>query len=571
LATKIAQHTSASLKVLGTIGNYPNCLAGHTYAENVCAGKIVANKFIQGACERYLRDIDDKNAKFYFDPDAAEKYLRLVQKFQHAEGHWKTKNVVYEPWQCWVFMNIMGFRMKDTGFRRFRVAHLELGRGNGKSTLASQSCLYFLALDNPNGNYVSTVATKRDQARIVLDSARAMAMKNASFLRSTGVEVLAHSIVHKKSNSVVRALSSDHGSLDGLKDVLAVCDELHAMNRGVFEVITSGMSKRKDSLLLCITTAGADTNSVGYFQSVFARKIATGEVQDDSFFSAVYTLDDADDWADENVWIKANPNLGVSVDIDSLRAKVEKALITPSDVANIRIKHMNQWISEANAFFDLNSWDKCEDRTLKIENFRGQEVRLGLDLASHIDLTSIGYVFKKDGIYYLFEKSFLPEETIKQKKNPFYENCLAANELIQTPGSAINHDLIKEHILEARKDFRVQDCMYDAWSATQLAQELSEKIEMVKFSMNVANMSEPMKKLDSLIRDGKIRHNGSSLLRWCAGNVVAKEDHNGNVFPRKSHEKMKIDPVVAILMALAGWIAEGDQTSVYESRGLRSL
>src|SRR5690606_9112013 len=144
-------------------------------------------------------------------------------------------------------------------------------------------CLYFLALDNPNGNHISTVATKRDQARIVLDSARAMARKNQSFLRKTGVEVMAHTIVHTASNSIVKAQSADKDSLDGLKDVLAVCDELHVMNRAVFEVIYSGMSKRKDSLLMCITTAGHDTNSVGFFQTQFAKKVSTGEVQDDSF------------------------------------------------------------------------------------------------------------------------------------------------------------------------------------------------------------------------------------------------------------------------------------------------
>ena len=155
--------------------------------------------------------------------------------------------------------------------------------------------LYFLGIDEDrNGNQISTVATKRDQAKIVLDAARAMAKKNKSFLRKTGIVVQEHKIVHTESNSFARAMSSDYGGLDGLQDVLAVCDELHAMSTKVFEVITSGMSKRKDSLTLCITTAGDDITSVGYYQTQFAKKVATGEVQDDTFFSAVYTLDDED-------------------------------------------------------------------------------------------------------------------------------------------------------------------------------------------------------------------------------------------------------------------------------------
>lgn len=562
---------SKSVKTLGRLGEAPFCAAGHQYAEEVVSGKIPAGKSIIAACERYLRDVENEDANFYFDVTTAEKYLRNVQNFHHVEGHWPVPNIKYEPWQCWVWMNIMGFRLKETGFRRFRVAHLEVARGNAKSTMASQAALYFLALDNPNGNYISAVATKKDQARIVLDSARAMAKKNSSYLRHTGVQVLAHTIVHKQSNSVVRALAADSGSMDGLKDVLAICDELHAMDRRVFEVITSGMSKRKDSLVLCITTAGSDVHSVGYSQTAFAKKVASGEVDDDSFFAAVYTLDEDDDWADESVWIKANPGLGVSVDIDSLRAKVEKALVSPSDIANIRIKHMNQWISEANAFFDQNVWDKCADTSLKLESFVGKQCRLGLDLASHIDITSIGLIFRDKGKYYVFDKSFIPEETVDKVKNSLYDNCIGTGHLVKTKGAAINYEFIQGEVLEINRNYRVIECMYDAWNATETAQKLSDKVEMVKVAMNVANFSEPMKKLDALMRSGNIVHNGSPLLRWCLGNVVAKEDHNGNVFPRKSHEKLKIDPIVALLMALAGWIAEGDETSVYESRGIRTL
>jgi len=559
------------MKNLPLAKRYPNCRKGHQYALDVVDKKIVAGKYIIGACERYLRDVDNADADFYFDWDAAEKYLRSVQKFQHVIGHWKTKNIVFEPWQHWVWMNIMGFKIKETGFRRFRIAHIEVARGNAKSAMASQTVLYFLALDDPNGNQISTVATKKDQARIVLDSARAMARKNTSFLNHTGVKVLAHSIVHDKSNSSVRALASEHSGLDGLNDVLAVCDELHAMKRDTFEVIYSGMSKRKDSLTLCITTAGQDVQSVGCSQSSYAKKLSAGEVLDEQFFAAVYCLDEGDDWEDEKNWTKPNPNLGVSVDIDTLRAKVEKALVTPADIPNLKIKHMNLWIAEAQAFYDQSAWDKCYDPTLKIEDFKGKPCRMGLDLASHIDITSNAIIFRDGDVYSIFDKSYLPEETVRQERNTLYDDCIAKGFLFSTPGAAINYDFIRGECEELSKDYRVVECLYDAWNATETAQKLSNKIDMVKISMTVGNMSEPMKKLDALMREGKIRHNGSPLLRWCLGNVVAKEDHNGNVYPRKSHTKLKIDPIIAILMALAGWLQDEDADSIYETRGIRLL
>lgn len=551
---------------------HPNCAAGHMYAEMVVDGKITACKFIIGACKRYLADIEEKNKGWYFDADAAEKYLRSVQKFNHVIGHWPTKTIIYEPWQKWVWMNIMGFKNIDTGFRRFRIAHVEIARGNAKSAMASQAALYFLALDNPNGNQISTVATKKDQARIVLDSARLMARKNPSFLKFTGVKVLAHSLVHIGSGSVVRSLASEHSGLDGLNDILAILDELHAMKQDTFEVITSGMSKRADSLTLCITTAGKDVHSIGHSQSTYAKKVAVGDQTDEQFFAAVYTLDEDDDWADEKNWVKPNPNLGVSVDTASLRQKVEKALVTPTDIANIKIKHMNLWIGEAQAFYDPAIWDKCADPTLNIENFKNQQCRLGLDLASHIDITSRAMVFRdKDGVYTIFDRSYLPEDTVKSAKNSLYDNCIASGHLIPTPGAAINYDHIQKECEDFAKDYRVIECMYDAWNATETAQRLSNKIEMVKIAMNTANLSEPTKKLDALMRSGKIRHNGSPLLRWCLANVVAKEDANGNVFPRKTHEKLKIDPIIAILLALAGWIQDEEVQSVYEERGIRVL
>ncbi len=343
------------------------------------------------------------------------------------------------------------------------------------------------------------------------------------------------------------------------------------MKRDTFEVITSGMSKRADSLTLCITTAGQDVHSVGHSQSTYAKKVALGDVDDEQFFSAVYCLDEGDDWEDESVWLKPNPNLGVSVDLTTLRAKIAKALETPADIPNIKIKHMNMWISEAQAFYDQAVWDKCAVPDLKLEDYRGKPCRMGIDLASHIDITSIAMVFRDGDGYAIFDRNYLPEETARMAKNVLYDDCIARGFLIATPGAAINYDYIRGEALKLAEPVRVLECLYDAWNATETAQKLSNKIEMVKIAMNVANLSEPMKKLDALMRAGKIKHNGSPLVRWCLGNVVAKEDHNGNVFPRKSHTKLKIDPIIAILIALAGWLQAEEVDSVYEVRGIRVL
>ena len=149
---------------------------------------------------------------------------------------------------------------------------------------------------------------------------------------------------------------------------------------------------------------------------------------------------------------------------------------------------------------------------------------------------------------------------------------MAQGYLIQTPGEAIHYPAIREEILSIHKDFKIIEGYFDPWNSIEMGQNLiKHRVNMVKFGMNVANLSEPMKKLDTLMREGKIVHNGSPLLRWALSNVVGKEDHNSNVFPRKSDERLKIDPIIAVLMALAGWLQDTKQESVYQSRGIRIL
>lgn len=553
---------------------YPNCYDGHQYAMDVLSGEIPANKTIIGACQRYLNDL--AVGKYPFDPEKAERFLRLVQRFEHVKGEWKTKNIVYEPWQKWAFMNIMGFQNPATNYRRFRTAHLEVPRGNAKSVMASQAALFFLALDNPKGNEISCFATKSDQARIVLDSARSMARKNQAFLNATGVEVLAHKVVHADSDSFVRAMSSDSKSLDGLNDILACIDELHAVDRSLFDVVNSGLSKRKDSLLLCITTAGFDETGVGFSQSVYAQKVATGEIEDDTFFAAVYGPDEGDDVYSELTWKKANPNYGISVDPVTFEAKAIKTRVTPADLPNFKTKHLNIWVSGGQAFFSMAKWDACKDETLNLEDFRGERCRIGLDLASKVDLTSKVKIFKRDGIYYIFANNYMPAATLLANPNDLFKKAEASGHLISTPGEAIHYPKIEEDIVTDTRVSRVLEVLYDPWQATQMAQNLQVKnIPVTEFRFNTSNLSEPTKTFDALIREGKIRHNGDPVLRFCMGNVVCKEDAAGNVFPKKhaNSEHLKIDSAIAAIMGIAGFIQEEKNESVYnrEERGLRFI
>ena len=557
---------------------FPNVYDGYQYALDVVEGRIVSCVYVKGACQRFLNDYSNFDAPFYFDPEKAEKYLRLVQRFKHVIGTWDTAEIIYQPWQKFIWMNIIGFISTVTKCRRFRIAHIEVARGNAKSAMASQAVLFMLALDdNIQGNQISCVATKRDQAKIVLGSAMAMAKKSPTFLFEKGVKVMAHTIEQKDTNSKAYTLASRDDSLDGLNDVLAVLDELHAMDREVFDVIYSGMSKRKDSLTLCITTAGFNMDSVGFSQSEYAKQVCEGKTSDEQMFAIVYTLDEEDIKNDKNifnpeVWIKANPNYGVSVDPTTFAAKSAKAKHSAADLPNFKVKHLNIWISEGKAFFDVNKWRVLGQPELKLEDFKGAKGRVGIDVASKIDLCSLGYVFKREDKYCLFDRSYIPESRVTQLRSSLYDNCISSGHLLTHPGDAIDQELIEKQVLEDSKDFKLLEVLYDPWNAIQMGQNLQKKrLPVTEFRMTVQNLSEATKTLDALIRQGRVIHNGSPLLQWCLGNIVCKFDAADNVFPRKNHERLKIDPIIAILMALASLLQDEKTNSVYESRGIRFM
>ena len=553
---------------------YPFVVSGHNYALDVDSGKINVCVHVKNAVKKYLRELDkaynDPDYKYYFDPSKAEKYLNLVQRFEHVKGaNWKTPTITFEPWQNFLFSPLMGFMRKDTHRRKYRTAYTEIPRGQGKSLLGSQIGLYFLSLDGELGPEVICASTKKDAARIVFDSSRILALKNKAFIRSTGTHVEAHKILHPKSNGVMKPISSDSKSLDGLNPSLILGDETHEWRRKLYDVLDSSLTKRDDSLFFMISTAGFNTEEIGHELSQYTKKVLAGEVDDDTWYGLIYSIDDNDDWEDPAVWEKANPNFGVSVDPVNFEAKAKKAKETPASQNNFLVKHLNVWLNASSPFFSIDHWDKCADKNLDINKFKGKQCWVGLDVASKVDLCSVFYIFKQDGKYYLFDRSFIPEARIHDNRNVKYAEWVKNGYLNSMVGEVINFEILQNQIIEDSKLFRFIGLNFDPWNATETSQKLmNSKVECIEFRMSTGNLSEPMKKLDAEIRVGNIVHNGSPLLRWCLGNVVAKADHNDNVFPRKEHGRLKIDPIVASIMAMAGHLRDEQNESVYEKRSL---
>ncbi|QQP93548.1 terminase large subunit (plasmid) [Skermanella sp. TT6] len=554
------------------------------YARDVVAGKIPACKWVVLACQRHLDDLKKAKSKAFpyrFDEEKAARVCRFVENLKHIKGPLAGVNIQLEPWQLFITTAVYGWVFKDgprKDKRRFRRVYIECPRGNGKSAWTSPLALYMTAADGEGGAEVYSAATTRDQAKIVWATARQMAERSPGLMSALGVQTAAHSIHVLKSASKFEALSAEGNNLDGLNIHFGCIDELHAhRTRAVYDVIETGIGKRDQSLLWCITTAGSDRSGICYEVRTFCTKVLDGVAQDDSQFAIIYTIDDDDDWTSEKSWQKANPNWNVSVMPEIIGQLATKAMAMPSAQNNFLTKHLNVWVSANSSWMDMRAWDRCADPTLDIADFEGDPCVMAVDLASKTDIAAISRLFWRDidGVrhYYLFNQCYLPEDAVTDGRNSQYSGWEIEGRLKTTMGDVLDFTTIEEDILEDAQRFEVREIAYDPWQATQLSQRLmAEGAACIEYKPTVLNFSEPMKELDALIRQGRLHHDGDPVLAWMMSNVVCHVDNKDNIYPRKERIENKIDGVVSAIMALGRALFGAKSTaSVYEDRGIITL
>jgi phage terminase large subunit-like protein len=545
------------------------------YAQSVVSGAIPACRWVQLACQRQLNDLarfKGKDSPYRFNPKLSDRNGRgfhpadnlcaFIERLPHVKGPLAGEPISLEPWQVFILTTVFGWVTPD-GKRRFRRSYIEVPRGNAKSTLSSAVALYMLAADHEGGAEVYSLATTRDQARIVFGDAQTMARRSPGFRTRFSVNVGAHNMHVLASGSKFEALSAEGSTLDGLNIHFGCVDELHAhKTRTVYDVVETGTGKRDNSLLWVITTAGSNRAGICYEVRTFVSKLLDGVFEDDTQFGIIYGLDDGDDWTSENALIKANPNWGISVRPEILGPLQAKAMQLPSAVNNFKTKHLNEWVNADTAWMDMRAWDACADTSLDIDNFIGQPCWIGLDLASKTDIAALILVFAHPEIadaYVTFGKYYLPEDTVHGAGNSQYSGWMRTGRLTVTPGNVIDFSWIEADLLDMASRFAIQAVAFDPFQATQLSTRmLAEGLPMIEVRPTVLNFSEPMKILEALVLQKKLAHDSDPVLTWMASNVVAHLDVKDNIYPRKERPENKIDGIVALIMAISRAIKPGD-------------
>ena len=535
--------------------------AAERYIERVLNGEIIVSEWVRKQCERHARDLETGLSRgLHFDRQRAFHPIKWISKnctiTEDGISVQTGQPLRLEPWQQAFLWILFGWRRAD-GTRRFRNVYAELARGNGKSKLASAIALYVLIGEGTNGAAVYSIATTLQQAKVVFDDAVLM-VAGATTPDLKRLSSHQNNLHLPGTATVFRPLASDEHTLDALKPNLVVVDELHAhKTHGPWNKVKTAQGKKPGSMMLAITTAGYDRHSVCYEQRTYAEKVLSGIFEDDSYFAWICCLSPEDDPFDEVNWPKANPNLGVSIELATLQDAAKQAQLIPSEYNEFLRMRCNIWTDSHTGWMPMSEWDACSE-SVTLDELKGRPCFGGLDLATTTDIAAFVLLFPPygaDGNWRVLPQFFLPAdniaERVKRDQVP-YDHWKRIGAFHLTPGNVIDYDFIRAVIQELADQYDVREIGYDRWNAQQIVTQLEgDGLTMVPIGQGFATMYAPTKRLMELVLRREFQHGGNPVLRWMASNTVVASDPAGSIKPDKKESKERIDGIVATIIALA--------------------
>lgn len=486
---------------------------------------------------------------YVFDPEAAQKAVAFFGYLKFIEGEKAGQPFVLEEWQQAIVGALFGWKHAETGLRRYREAFLFVPRKNGKTPLCAGLVLLGLFVDDEPGAQIYSAAAEREQAALVFRHASGMIARDPTLQKISRVYKTFKSIEVQATNTVYKALSADADTKHGFSTHLAIIDELHAHpNADLVDVLQTSMGARREPLMVHITTADYDRESVCNTKYDYATKVRDGVFEDASFLPVIYEASVDDDWTDPDVWAKANPNLGVSVRRDYLDRECQRAQNEPTYENTFRRLHLNIRTQQDVRWLSLAKWDACGGAAVD-----SGQCYAGLDLASTTDIASLVLYFPETQS--LLPYFWIPEDNARERERrdrvPYM--TWARQGLIETtPGNVIDYNHIRAKVNETAGLHDIRQIGYDPWNARHLAQQLQDEdgLPLVEVRQGYVTLNEPTKMFERMVVSGELRHGDNPVLRWMAGNVTVKIDPSGNIKPDKAKSSEKIDGIVASIMAV---------------------
>lgn len=527
--------------------------------------KIIYNKLVDDIVNpktiSFFNELteEEETHTYIFDENKANRPIEFIERFcKHSKGKWAGKPVILELWQKAFIQALFGFVDNETGLRKYQKSILFVARKNGKSTLAAGIGLYMLTSAGEGGAEVYSVATKKEQAKIVWEEARRMVKKSPALFKR--IRTLINGLFYDNTESFFKALASDSNSLDGLNSFYVIADEIHAWkDKNLIDVMYDSMSGREEPIFSEFSTMGTVRENVfdneyEYGSDLIETFEKTGVMKDERILFIIYELDNPKEIEKEECWYKPNPGLGTIKNVNILRDKVKTASNNPNELPNLLCK-------------DFNIRQNDQDKWLTYEvihntaTFSDNEIYDtyaigGVDLSSTTDLTCATLIVVKNGIRYVKQQYFIPTQKLEYKINDDkipYDKWEKRGLVTLCEGAKIDYCDVTQWFLKMQDDLKINTLWvgYDPWNTQYWVEEMKNYgFEMYEVRQGAKTMSNPMKQLEADLMDKIVNYNNNPILEWCLLNTSVKRDDNDNIRPVKGQkQRARIDGAVSLIIA----------------------
>jgi phage terminase large subunit-like protein len=525
------------------------------YWSKIQSGEIAACRRLKLQYQKIISEIENPRDPWVFDLEKASRPIIFIEKFsKHSKGRWIGQPFKLELFQKAKLQAVYGFVHKDTGLRRCREVFTLVARKNGKSTEKAGTGNFMMIGDGEGGSEVYSVATKKDQARLVFSEAVNMVSQSAALNKH--IRKRKTDLYFSPTFSKFEPLASDSNSLDGLNAHNVIMDEVHAWkDRNLYDVMKQSMKSREQPLLDIITTAGFVRGGIYDSLYDYACNVLDGTIDDERFMAFVYELDDKSEWTDFRMWEKANPGLGSIKSYDQLASDVERAKADPDFLPTVLTKDFNVRETVAGTWLTFDQINN--ESTFDLEEVRGCYAIGGVDLSSTTDLSCATLLIMKDnGKKYVIQKYFLPGDLVEKRviedKIP-YDRWAERGFLKLSDGNKVNYSDVTEWFMMMIREYDIRPLWvgYDPWNSTYWTEEMKNLgFEMIIVRQGARTMSQPMKELGAELESKDIHYNNNPVLKWCLTNTSVKRDENDNIRPIKgANTRQRIDGTVSLIIA----------------------
>lgn len=536
------------------------------YVDDVLSGKIIAGKKIKQACQRFKHDLErskNDDFPFYYDEKMANKACSFVQMLPLTNGG----KFHLAEYQEWIVSELYGWRVKETGERRYTQGMVSMARKSGKTYLAASLAAIGLMMEQKpaKNRQVLFVSNALKQAKLgydMLSSSLRQVQKSSRLIRHR-VKVQKERITDLPTDSFATALASDTNTLDGYAGTTIILDEYAAAkDRKVYDVLKSGQAQEPNSLLLIISTSGLDLNVPMYAEYKMLSDVLAGKKQADRYFIAIWELDDREEVHKPENWIKANPIFEIPAIKKRIQPKIQDDVdlgIAQDDLVPVLTKNFNMWLQAAdNSYISVDDWDKTK---VEQPNLIGQDVYIGFDMSKTNDLTAISWLVPIDGCFYVDSHSFVGTKYGLDKKIKLDGFNYRVGEkrgecsITTLDSGVIDTDEVFNYLVNLidKYRFNVKAICYDPWNfnsiLTRCERELPN-VPMIEVRQGTLTLNTPTREFRDNLFKKKIIHGDNQLLRYSMINARIKEDNNGWQLQKHSrNSNNRIDPAAALMNA----------------------